>query len=120
MSNFDRALAVLEAARRPGEIRIHPLDAVGALAQAGLLAPDLPTMRDESEIIDVPVRRTLIGQGDDCVRYDADSALVGTWYGEVTISFGEYDDASAYMSIIQARELAYALLAAANYSEGQE
>lgn len=50
MSNQDRALAVLEAARRPGELRIHPNDAVEALAQAGLLAPDLPApdrdMRD--------------------------------------------------------------------------
>ncbi len=42
MTNFVHALAVLEAARRPGEIRIHPADAVEALAQAGLLAPDLP------------------------------------------------------------------------------
>lgn len=42
MSNFDRALAVLESARRAGELRIHPNDAVEALAQAGLLAPDLP------------------------------------------------------------------------------
>lgn len=42
MTNFDRALAVLESARRPGEHRIHPNDAVEALAQAGLLAPDLP------------------------------------------------------------------------------
>ena len=50
MNNFDRALAVLEAARRPGDLRIHPHDAVEALAQAGLLADDLPAptydMRD--------------------------------------------------------------------------
>lgn len=42
MTNFDRALEVLEDARRPGEHRIHPHDAAEALAQAGLLAPDLP------------------------------------------------------------------------------
>lgn len=42
MTNYDRALAVLEDARRPGELRIHPHDAVEALAKAGLLAPDLP------------------------------------------------------------------------------
>ena len=42
MTNYDRALRVLEDARRPGEHRIHPNDAVEALAQAGLLAPDLP------------------------------------------------------------------------------
>ena len=42
MTSYDRALEVLEAARRPGEHRIHPHDAVEALANAGLLAPDLP------------------------------------------------------------------------------
>lgn len=42
MTNYDRALAVLEDARRPGDLRIHPNDAVEALAEAGLLAPDLP------------------------------------------------------------------------------
>ncbi|MHB2251404.1 hypothetical protein [Corynebacterium aurimucosum] len=51
MTNYDRALRVLEAARRPGEMRIHPNDAVEALAQAGLLAEDLPApdrdMRDQ-------------------------------------------------------------------------
>ena len=50
MTNYDQALAVLEAARRPGDLRIHPNDAVEALAQAGLLAEDLPAptydMRD--------------------------------------------------------------------------
>lgn len=50
MTSYDRALRVLEAARRPGEHRIHPTDAVEALAQAGLLADDLPAptydMRD--------------------------------------------------------------------------
>lgn len=52
MTNYDRALAALEAARRPGDLRIHPHDAVEALAQAGLLAEDLPqptnTLTDES------------------------------------------------------------------------
>lgn len=48
MLNYDRALAVLEAARRPGDLRIHPNDAVEALAQAGLLAPDLPEPNDPS------------------------------------------------------------------------
>ncbi|MHA7726208.1 hypothetical protein [Corynebacterium hesseae] len=48
MTNFDRALVVLESARRPGELRIHPNDAVEALAQAGLLAPDLPEPNDPS------------------------------------------------------------------------
>lgn len=46
MTNFVHALAVLEAARRPGEIRIHPHDAVEALAQAGLIAPDGMTWQE--------------------------------------------------------------------------
>lgn len=46
MTNFVHALAVLEAARRPGEIRIHPHDAVEALAKAGLIMPDLPESND--------------------------------------------------------------------------
>lgn len=50
MSTYDEALRVLEQVRRPGELRIHPNDAVEALAQAGLLAEDLPApdsdMRD--------------------------------------------------------------------------
>ena len=45
MDNIDRALAVLEASRRPGEIRIHPYDAVEALAKAGLIMTDLPEPR---------------------------------------------------------------------------
>lgn len=46
MTNYDQALAVLESARRPGDLRIHPNDAVEALAQAGLLAEDLPEAND--------------------------------------------------------------------------
>lgn len=42
MTNYDRALAALEDARRPGERFISPHGAVEALANAGLLAEDLP------------------------------------------------------------------------------
>jgi len=49
MSNYDYALTVLEAARRPGELRVHPNDAVEALAQAGLLGDDLPIPAGEYE-----------------------------------------------------------------------
>lgn len=48
MTNYDQALRVLEDARHPGEIRIHPHDAVEALAKAGLIAPDLPEANDPS------------------------------------------------------------------------
>ena len=50
MTNYDRALEVLEAARRPGDLRIHPTDAVEALAQVGLLAPDLPEPDRENDL----------------------------------------------------------------------
>lgn len=42
MTNVERALQVLEEARRLGEVRIDPHDAVEAIVQAGLLAPELP------------------------------------------------------------------------------
>ena len=42
MTNYDQALKVLEQARRPGELRIHPTDALEALAEAGLLMPEPP------------------------------------------------------------------------------
>lgn len=51
MTNFDRALAVLESARRPGDLRIHPAYAVEALAQAGLLAPDLPESNGSDDFV---------------------------------------------------------------------
>lgn len=46
MTSYDQALRVLETARRPGELRIHPHDAVEALAQAGLLTPDSMTYQE--------------------------------------------------------------------------
>ena len=49
MTTYDHALQVLDNARRPGEMRIHPYDAVEALAQAGLLAPDLPEPIEEKD-----------------------------------------------------------------------
>lgn len=49
MTNYDRALEILDNARRPGELHIHPHDAVEALAQTGLLAPDLPEPVDKKD-----------------------------------------------------------------------
>lgn len=40
---------MLEEVRRPGERHVHPHDAVEALAQAGLLADDLPIPAGEYE-----------------------------------------------------------------------
>lgn len=115
MNNRDRAADVIRAhgfdpCREPECIAQD-------LANAGLLAPDLPTLRADHDSIEAPVLYSLIGHDDDCVRYDGDSVLVGTWHGEVEFSLGKYDEVSAYMSIEQARDFAHALLAAANYSQ---
>ena len=90
-----------------------------ALHDAGLLAPDLPTLRHDYDSIEAPVRYSLINIGYDSERYDDDSALVGVWAGDVKFSLGGYDDVSAYMSTEQARQFALALLAAAKYQEQQ-
>lgn len=91
-----------------------------ALHDAGLLAPDLPTLRHDYDSIEVPVRYSLINIGYDSERYDDDSALVGVWAGDVKFLFGGYNEASAYMSTEQARQFALALLAAANYTEEEK
>ncbi|ERS58177.1 hypothetical protein HMPREF1261_02236 [Corynebacterium sp. KPL1818] len=90
-----------------------------ALHDAGLLAPDLPTLRHDYDKIEAPVRYSLINIGYDSERYDDDSALVGVWAGDVKFLFGGYNEASAYMSTEQARQFALALLAAAKYQEQQ-
>lgn len=91
----------------------------GDLHEAGLLAPDLPTLRHDYDKIEAPVRYSLINIGYDSERYDDDSALVGVWAGDVKFLFGGYNEASAYMSTEQARQFALALLAAAKYQEQQ-
>lgn len=90
-----------------------------ALHDAGLLAPDLPTLRHDYDNIEAPVRYSRINIGYDSERYDDDSALVGVWAGDVKFLFGGYNEASAYMSTEQARQFALALLAAAKYQEQQ-
>lgn len=107
MTNFDQALAVLESARRPGDLRIHPNDAVEALAQAGLLAPDLP-------------------EPDRAV--DSDEA---EWYlpEQISIIYRSADRIGVYgltpnrqrfhlsLTDVEAEEAAHKLLAAVNYRE---
>lgn len=123
MTNIDKAAALLhqrskgllgvdsDAARRACQEHAQ------ALADAGLLAPDLPTLRHDYDSIEAPVRYSLINTGYDSERYDDDIALVGVWAGYVEFSFGGYDDVSVYMSTEQAHQFALALLAAANYAE---
>lgn len=89
------------------------------LAAAGRLAPDLPPLRSNYDSIEVPVRSTIINMECDSERYEDDSIIVDTWGGEVQFSLGGFDEVSAYMSVEQAREVAHALLAAANHAEGK-
>ena len=106
MTNFVHALAVLEAARRPGEIRIHPHDAVEALAKAGLIMTDLPkpscTVTECEE--EYPVWEP--GSG-----YSIEKEAPG----EVTVSY--HGEPAEPLTPQEARELAHALLAAAQYAE---
>ena len=108
MTNFDRALAVLDAARRPGEIRsIHPYDAVEALANAGLLAPDLP----EANATDI-----FVPDGKGWLLDDENGPVVWTAPGGlVMVQRVEPGD----LTPAEARFFALAVLAAAQYSKEQ-
>ena len=106
MTNFVHALAVLEAARRPGEIRIHPHDAVEALAKAGLIMPDLP---EPSYIV------TECGEEYPAWEFSSGHSVEKEAPGEITIS---YDGEPAEpITPDEARNLAAALLAAAKNQE---
>lgn len=109
MDNIDRALAVLEASRRPGEIRIHPYDAVEALAKAGLIMTDLPepsyivTECDEQSPAWEPC-------GPEYVVTMFKEPITGRYLIGV-------DDSPYAVEPQEARELGLAILAAADYQE---
>ena len=90
-----------------------------ALADAGLLAPDLPLLSSDYASIEVPTRRTLIMNDDDCptLYENEDSILVGTANGEVNFSLGVHDEVSVTLPADKAVSLALAVLAAANHAE---
>ena len=125
MSNRDRAAQVIRTWQQRHKTQLDnntdwaARNLAGDLHEAGLLAPDLPTLRHDYDSIEAPVRYSLINIGYDSERYDDDSALVGVWAGDVKFSLGGYNEASAYMSTEQARQFALALLAAAKYQEQQ-
>ena len=115
MTNFVHVLAVLEAARRPGEIRIHPHDAVEALAKAGLIMPDLPEprifpdageyewhMKDGYVSLEDGIIHVIHDETDE----DWEPAELEADYSEIRIS-----DTS------KARENAYAILAACDLKD---
>ncbi|ERS58178.1 hypothetical protein HMPREF1261_02237 [Corynebacterium sp. KPL1818] len=106
MTNVERALQVLEEARRLGEVRIDPHDAVEAIVQAGLLAPDLPE----------PAQSFSDGTRGWFVE-DDEGRDIGSIYifnGEILLrtAAGRVKGAPAKM-----RKIALALLAATNHAE---
>ncbi|OFP63523.1 hypothetical protein HMPREF2978_00645 [Corynebacterium sp. HMSC074C01] len=109
MRNFDQALKVLEAARRPGELRIHPNDAVEALADAGLLAEDLPE----------PSRG--MGSGG-AVWYLPGPVGDIRSYGEHIVVFGHDCQEKPFRLVLNAPEavaIGRTILAAAKHEEGK-
>lgn len=110
MANFVHALAVLEAARRPGEIRIHPHDAVEALAQAGLLAEDLlePSFVVKAVEHEYPVWDATLG-----FTVEAQS-------GSSDVKIRCYYEPGESLTLAQARTIRQALHAAETYAEKQE
>ena len=106
MTNFVHALAVLEAARRPGEIRIHPHDAVEALAKAGLIMPDMP---EPSYVV------TECDEQYPVWEPGSDYSIEKEAPGEVTVSY--HGEPAEPLTPQEARKLAHALLAEANYQE---
>lgn len=126
MNNFDRALAVLEAARRPGDLRIHPHDAVEALAQAGLLAEDLP-----APTYDMRDPKWQAQYEDDWDNPEAPSIWdatpffsVGVFPGDNTITVWDNHEPMEPLTIDEVRALRLALHAAeqttaAQHTEGE-
>lgn len=107
MTNVDRAIQVLEKARRHGEIHIHPHDAVEAIVQADLLATDPPepsrgmTPRGAVWYLNAPIgdiRRT----GEDIVAFGHDH---------------RHQSFRLILTETEAKTIALALLAAANHAE---
>lgn len=128
MTNIDKAAQVIydEASQmwERGEILTAAGEAervANALADAGLLAPDLPTLNSDYVSIEVPTRRTLIMNDDDCptLYENEDSILVGTANGEVNFSLGVHDEVSVTLPADKAESFALAVLAAAQYARGK-
>ncbi len=97
-------------------------DAARELQDAGLLAPDLPTLRDDYDSISVPIRRTSIRnrEHDDFpILYEnEDSVLVGvTEGGEVEFSLGMCDEVFVTLTTDQARQFAHTLLGVTDHAE---
>lgn len=108
MSTLDKAARVIDQWTQEGYELNHAVGSPHAIAErladAGLLAPALPEPASSGWVVETPlVGKVALGVG-------AKVALLpqGTKFQET------------HITPTAARELAYALLAAANYSEGNE
>ena len=128
MSNIDKAVQVIydevNQTWERGEILTTAGEAerlANALADAGLLAPDLPTLNSDYASIEVSTRRTLIMDDADCptLYENEDSILVGTANGEVNFSLGVHDEVSVTLPNDRAVNFALAVLAVAQYAKEQ-
>ena len=108
MSNFEKAVEVLREAYRESSMSpVHACDIMAnALKTAGLLMPGLP----EPEV------RHLEEVNTDVLAWKSDHIEVGVYKNRIAMD----DPAEDSMSPVEARELAYALLAAADYAEKEQ
>ena len=103
MSNFDRAVKVLNDVGEYIDYLEGNIAYVTALEAAGLLMPDLPK----------PEVRHLEEVNTDVLAWKSDHIEVGVYKNQIAMD----DPRKGSMSPAEARELAYALLAAADYAE---
>ena len=106
MSNFDRAVKALNDVGEYIDYLEGNIAYVTALEAAGLLMPDLP----EPEV------RHLEEVNTDVLAWKSDHIEVGVYKNRIAMD----DPAEGSMSPVEARELAYALLAAADYAEKEQ
>lgn len=124
MTNIDKAAQAIDTWAQDNTLTAdtgNPHNLAQALHDAGLLAPDLPTLSSDYASIEVPTRRTLIMNDDDCptLYENEDSILVGTVNGEVNFSLGVHDEVSVTLPADKAESFALAVLAAAQYARGK-
>ena len=106
MSNFARAVKSLNDVGEYIDYLEGNIAYVTALQAAGLLMPDLP----EPEV------RHLEEVNTDVLAWKSDHIEVGVYKNRIAMD----DPAEDSMSPVEARELAYALLAAADYAEKEQ
>lgn len=116
MTNFLHALAVLEAARRPGEIRIHPHDAVEALAKAGLIMPDLPEPRTFPDTYEWHMKDGYVSLEDGILHVIHDETDEDWEPAELEPDPGEL----CFSDTTKARETAHAILAACDLKDAHD